>query len=107
MAFESSITNNPGSEQMTMLVANMKSQSTNIRTGFLFCPRCGLRRPKSENLDYYGGHCPYCGYRMTNEYYIPYNSRKSEPLLFSRLKGDNKMRHMDMDIQNQSSDNSI
>jgi len=105
MVFESSINSNPASEQMNMLVANMKSQSTNIRTGFLFCPRCGLRRPKAENLDYYGGHCHYCGYRMTDEYYIPYNSRKSEPLLFLRQRGDKIVRHMH--LPNQSSENSI
>lgn len=105
MAFESSIQNNHGSEQMTRLVANLKSQATNIRTGFLFCPRCGLRRPKSENLDYYGGHCPYCGCRMTDEYYLPFNSRKSEPLLFTRLKGNKIMHHLEP--PDQSSDNSI
>ena len=47
-----------------------------IKTGFLFCPRCGLRRPKDEIFGYYGGYCPYCGARMVEEGSLPYSSKK-------------------------------
>lgn len=106
MIFQNSIsTNNPGTDSMINTNANIRDQSISIKTGFLFCPRCGLRRPKSENLDYYGGHCPYCGYRMIDEYYIPYNSKKSKPLLFPRQIGNNMMRQVY--FPNQLPDNSI
>jgi hypothetical protein len=42
---------------------------------------------------------------MKDEYYIPYNSRKSEPLLFPRQIGNDMMRQID--IPNQLPDNSI
>ena len=45
------------------------------KTGFLYCPRCGLRRPKSEDLGYYGGHCPYCGSIMIDEGSLPYKAK--------------------------------
>lgn len=55
----------------------MSSQSKNIKTGFLFCPRCGLRKPNSELLGYYGGYCPVCGCRMKEEHYLPYSLKIS------------------------------
>jgi len=45
---------------------------TKYKTGILFCPRCGLRRPKDEIAGYYGGYCPVCGCRMVEEGLIPY-----------------------------------
>jgi hypothetical protein len=41
--------------------------NTKYETGFLFCPRCGLRRPKDEIAGYYGGYCPVCGCKMVEE----------------------------------------
>jgi hypothetical protein len=55
----------------------MKIESINLKTGFLYCPRCGLRKPISEILDYYSGFCPTCGYRMIEELYLPYTPKKS------------------------------
>ena len=41
------------------------------KTGFLVCPRCGLRRPRDEIAGYYGGYCPVCGCRMAEEGLAP------------------------------------
>jgi hypothetical protein len=56
----------------------MKDVRQNISkiSGFLYCPRCGLRRPKVEILGCYGGYCPSCGTRMVEEGSIPYSSKK-------------------------------
>jgi hypothetical protein len=53
------------------------TSKANSRTGFLFCPRCGLRKPKNEIRGYHGGHCPVCGCRMVEEGPLPYTSKKS------------------------------
>jgi len=47
-------------------------------TGFLYCPRCGLRKPKNEIFGFYGGYCPSCGARMVEEGSLPYISKKSK-----------------------------
>ncbi|RPI72722.1 MAG: hypothetical protein EHM47_07605 [Ignavibacteriales bacterium] len=54
----------------------MKGELINIKTGFLYCPRCGLRKPKPEIMDYYSGYCPACGCRMIEEAFLPYKSLK-------------------------------
>lgn len=106
MFFQNSVINHKTvTDNLLNIIANMRDKSTNIKTGFLFCPRCGLRKPKSEIQNYYGGHCPYCGYSMIDEYYIPYNSRKSELLLFPCQIGSDMMQQIY--FQNQLSDNSI
>ena len=40
-------------------------------TGFLFCPRCGLRRPKEKGIKY----CPSCGCKLIEEGPLPYSTR--------------------------------
>ena len=47
------------------------------KTGFLYCPRCGLRRPKSKMLGYYGRYCPYCGSKMIDEGSLPYKAKSN------------------------------
>ena len=47
-----------------------------ISTGYLYCPRCGLRKPKNEIFGYYGGYCPSCGTRMVDEGSLPFTSKK-------------------------------
>ncbi len=47
-----------------------------IKMGFLYCPRCGLRKPKNEIFGYYGGHCPSCGARMVYDGLLPFTSNK-------------------------------
>lgn len=39
-----------------------------VKTGFLFCPRCGLRKPKDNGSKY----CPNCGCKMIEEGSLPY-----------------------------------
>jgi uncharacterized Zn finger protein (UPF0148 family) len=39
-----------------------------LKTGFLFCPRCGLRKPKDNGSKY----CPNCGIKMIEEGPLPY-----------------------------------
>ena len=51
-----------------------RENKTQIKTGFLYCPRCGLRRPKSKMLGYYKTYCPACGTRMIEEGSLPYKS---------------------------------
>jgi len=58
----------------------MRSEIIKIKTGFLYCPRCGLRKPKPEILDYYSGHCPACGCRMIEETFLPYKPKKTYSL---------------------------
>ena len=40
-------------------------------TGFLFCPCCGLRRPKEKGIKY----CPSCGCKLIEEGPLPYSTR--------------------------------
>ena len=55
----------------------MKDVRQNISkvTGFLYCPRCGLRIPKSKGLGYYLGCCPSCGSKMIDEGSLPYKAK--------------------------------
>lgn len=55
-------------------------------TGFLFCQRCGLRRPKNGNSKY----CPNCGSKMIEEGPLPYITKSS-----SKNKNVNKKRTME------------
>lgn len=56
----------------------MKDVRQNISkvTGFLYCPRCGLRIPRSKVSGDYFGCCPACGSKMVEEGPIPYSSKK-------------------------------
>ncbi|RKY97771.1 MAG: hypothetical protein DRQ13_04265, partial [Ignavibacteriae bacterium] len=49
---------------------------TKGKTEFLYCPRCGLRKPKNEIFGYYGGYCPSCGTRMVDEGPLPFTLQK-------------------------------
>lgn len=49
---------------------------TKSKSGFLYCPRCGLRKPKNEIFGYYGGYCPSCGTRMVDEGPLHFTSQK-------------------------------
>jgi hypothetical protein len=51
----------------------LKGNGINIKstTGFLFCPRCGLRRPKEKGIKY----CPNCGCKLIEEGSLPYYPR--------------------------------
>ncbi len=40
-------------------------------TGFLFCPRCGLRRPKEKGIKC----CPSCGCKLIEEGSLPYTPK--------------------------------
>jgi tetratricopeptide (TPR) repeat protein len=52
-------------------------------TGFLFCPRCGLRKPKDDGSK----ECPNCGSKMIEEGPLPYVPKSS-----LNSKRDNKNR---------------
>jgi hypothetical protein len=54
---------------------------TKFQIRFLFCPRCGLRKPADEIFGYFGGHCPSCGCRMLEEGSIPYTLKKSKYII--------------------------
>ena len=51
----------------------LKKNGINIKatTGFLFCPHCGLRRPKEKGIKY----CPNCGCKLIEEGPLPYSTR--------------------------------
>jgi tetratricopeptide (TPR) repeat protein len=51
----------------------LKGNGSNIKstTGFLFCPRCGLRRPKEKGIKY----CPSCGCKLIEEGALPYTAK--------------------------------
>ncbi|MFC2119845.1 hypothetical protein ACFLQ4_02120 [Bacteroidota bacterium] len=51
-----------------------RENKTVCKTGFLYCPGCGLRIPKSKMLGYYGTYCPSCGSKMIEEGSLPYKS---------------------------------
>jgi len=74
---------NPFTEEVDKRNKNMENVSINNKTGFLYCPRCGLRKPKAEILGYYGGYCPACGCRMIEEMYLPYTSKKPKHTVMS------------------------
>ena len=48
------------------------------KTGFLYCPRCGLRKLKNAIVGYYAGYCPSCGTRMEEESQFLSTSGKTE-----------------------------
>ena len=56
----------------------MKDVRQNISkvTGFLYCPKCGLRIPKSKDLGCNFGCCPACGSKMVEEGPIAYSPKK-------------------------------
>lgn len=51
----------------------LKGNGINIKstTGFLFCPRCGLRRPKEKGIRY----CPNCGCKLIEEGPLPHTPK--------------------------------
>jgi tetratricopeptide (TPR) repeat protein len=51
----------------------LKKNGINIKatTGFLFCPHCGLRRPKEKGIKY----CPNCSCKLIEEGPLPYSTR--------------------------------
>lgn len=51
----------------------LKKNKINIKsiTGFLFCPRCGLRRPKVKGIKC----CPSCGCKLIEEGSLPYTPK--------------------------------
>lgn len=51
----------------------LKGNGNNIKstTGFLFCPRCGLRRPKEMGIKC----CPSCGFKLIEEGSLPYTPK--------------------------------
>jgi len=57
-----------------------------VSTGYLFCPRCGLRRPNDNGSKY----CPNCGSKMIVEGPLPYIPKSS-----SKNKNVNKKRTME------------
>ena len=77
-------------------------------TGFLFCPRCGLRRLKEKGIM----HCPNCGCKLIEEGPLPY-TRKSysvyEVFVKNKVKERRIMERVDsifsMIQQNQSRKN--
>lgn len=44
----------------------------NRKSGFLCCPFCGLKIPRSIVLGYYAGYCPACGCKMIENELLPY-----------------------------------
>jgi len=77
-----------GKENMEGILNKSKS-----RIRFLYCPRCGLRRPVSEVLGYYGGHCPSCGCRMVEEGPLPYISKNPKHICQSFYYLNNLMKN--------------
>ena len=74
-------------------------------TGFLFCPRCGLRRPKEKGIKY----CPNCGCKLIEEGPLPYTTRSysiMEIIVKNKVKERRIMERVDsifsMIQQNQS-----
>lgn len=62
-------------------------------TGFLFCPRCGLRKPKDKGSKY----CPNCGSKMIEEGPLPYVPRST-----MNKKDEHKNRIKEENIMNRS-----
>jgi uncharacterized Zn finger protein (UPF0148 family) len=75
------------SEVKTMAGIETKAKTS---TGFLFCPRCGLRKPKDGGLKY----CPNCGIKMIEEGplpYIPKSTSDNKRATKNRIKERNTM----------------
>jgi uncharacterized Zn finger protein (UPF0148 family) len=62
-----------------------------VPTGFLFCPRCGLRKPKDDGSK----HCPNCGMKMIEEGAVPYVPKSTKD-----KKDANKIRIKEGNIMN-------
>ncbi|MBT8379985.1 MAG: hypothetical protein KJN64_12230 [Ignavibacteria bacterium] len=62
-------------------------------TGFLFCPRCGLRKPKDKGSKY----CPNCGSKMIEEGPLPYVPRST-----MNKKDEHKNRIKEGNVMNRS-----
>ncbi len=66
-----------------------------VSTGFIFCPRCGLRKPKDNGPKY----CPNCGGKMIEEGslpYVPKSTRDNKDAYKNILKEGNAMNRNDL-----------
>lgn len=66
----------------------------NSTTGFLFCPRCGLRRPKEKGIKY----CPNCGCKLIEEGSLPYTQKSysiKEVFVKNKVKERSIMKRVD------------
>ena len=88
----------------------LKGNGINIKstTGFLFCPRCGLRRPKGKGIKY----CPSCGCKLFEEGSLPYTPKSysvKEVFINNKIKERRIMEGVDSIVslmqQNQSKKN--
>ena len=88
----------------------LKGNGNNIKstTGFLFCPRCGLRRPIEKGIKY----CPNCGCKLIEEGSLPYTQKAysiKEVFVKNKVKERSIMERVDsifsMMQQNQSRKN--
>ena len=88
----------------------LKENGINIKstTGFLFCPRCGLRRPKGKGIKY----CPSCGCKLLEEGSLPYTPKSysvKEVFINNKIKERRIMEGVDSIVslmqQNQSKKN--
>jgi len=88
----------------------LKGNGINIKstTGFLFCPRCGLRRPKEKGIKY----CPNCGCKLIEEGSLPYTPKSysvKEVFINNKIKERRIMEGVDSIVslmqQNQSKKN--
>ena len=88
----------------------LKGNGINIKstTGFLFCPRCGLRRPKGKGIKY----CPSCGCKLLEEGSLPYTPKSysvNEVFINNKIKERRIMEGVDSIVslmqQNQSKKN--
>lgn len=74
-------------------VEKIKFKET-LKTGFLFCPRCGLRKPKADGSKY----CPQCGSKMIEEGplpYVPRSTKNKKDVHKNRVKEGNTMESSD------------
>ncbi len=65
-----------------------------VSTGFLFCPRCELRKPKEDSSKY----CPNCGMKMIEEGSVPYvpkSTKDKKDVNKNRIKEGNTMDRSD------------
>ena len=70
--------------------------NTRSKIRFLYCPRCGLRKPASSIFGYYGGRCPACGSRMIERnslLNISGNSKQSLINLYNHVSMQSTWRH--------------
>jgi tetratricopeptide (TPR) repeat protein len=88
----------------------LKKNGINIKatTGFLFCPHCGLRRPKEKGVKY----CPSCGCKLIQEGPLPFAPKSysiKEVFVKNRVKDRRIMEGVDSVLslvqQNQSQKN--